>query len=800
MRRVLRSIARATAILLVVALPSLAHANPEGVRALVEILGSLPASAPSSTSAILESAAFRAAITPAARSSLQDLVVELGEAQLGADTLGALAEAPAFARSFVADVQQSPELRALLEDVVSAGPSNPLVRPSNLPMADSQGGLAGMLSTCAGPDCPVAALFDTTAAATRITAGASLAPSAELVDEYAQLFEQYGIPTTAPNGERANRIVMVSTHGYWGDPPPAGVPDTGGQTFYVLNVSKQWAQDGRQVIILARHFEGAPRVERFADNVWLVRIQAGGEDFVRKEDIYPLVPEMAEAATAIGDLFHAQAVVGHYADGMTIAAETAARLDVPLVQISHSLGTEKALRLDRALTDPADMLADDFRFAERVSLETRAMNAANMQIANSVEEPEAWVERYGLAPDRPHTVMPAGAGQVFFDVASEAADPAVLAERNLEDGQYILFWARMAEAKNAEGVVQVLGELRRRYPQETANLKVVIGGGSAGFEAASDEERLVKERIREVMTEYGLSEDDVLLMGNQPHETLAQLARGALAFVGPQRVEPFGMAAAEAMAAGSPLLISQEAGISAWVDDGRNAIVIDPRTPGDTAEHVYELLTDPAQREGIAQAGHELAVESFSWNGIASQQAEILDDLVASGASAGDRAFHRTSPVWRGTFPEITPSHIERADSLLTGLASQANAARANGERLVVGLSNEGDLEVAYALEMMLPRSGVRATTVPGGAFATATDLETTLAQTRDSSVSMITVPTSSELAGHSYDSVPVDLAGVDVVFVDLTDSALDMQRSLPRLPAPPVVRSEPPAMRHLPR
>ena len=34
------------------------------------------------------------------------------------------------------------------------------------------------------------------------------------------------------------RILMISTHGYWGNPPPAGVPDTGGQTFYVLEVSK----------------------------------------------------------------------------------------------------------------------------------------------------------------------------------------------------------------------------------------------------------------------------------------------------------------------------------------------------------------------------------------------------------------------------------------------------------------------------------------------------------------------------------------------------------------------------------
>ncbi len=110
----------------------------------------------------------------------------------------------------------------------------------------------------------------------------------DLVEEYRDLFVEHGIPLAeveAAAEKRAQRLIMVSTHGYWGDPPPAGLPDTGGQVYYVLNVSKAWARHGRQVIILARWFEGYPRVERFADGVWLVRIRAGSDAFVRKEEI-----------------------------------------------------------------------------------------------------------------------------------------------------------------------------------------------------------------------------------------------------------------------------------------------------------------------------------------------------------------------------------------------------------------------------------------------------------------------------------------------------------------------------------
>jgi len=66
----------------------------------------------------------------------------------------------------------------------------------------------------------------------------------DLTPLFDPLFQEAGIPIVP--GKRtpkhARRIVMVSTHGYWGDPPPAGVPDTGGQTYYVLEVSKAWAR------------------------------------------------------------------------------------------------------------------------------------------------------------------------------------------------------------------------------------------------------------------------------------------------------------------------------------------------------------------------------------------------------------------------------------------------------------------------------------------------------------------------------------------------------------------------------
>ena len=99
-----------------------------------------------------------------------------------------------------------------------------------------------------------------------------------LLDEVGALFARHGIPEAEPGGAHSgacHRILMVSTHGYWSDPPPAGATDTGGQTLYVLQISRECARAGRKVLILVRWFAPYARVDPLEDGLWLVRIPAG---------------------------------------------------------------------------------------------------------------------------------------------------------------------------------------------------------------------------------------------------------------------------------------------------------------------------------------------------------------------------------------------------------------------------------------------------------------------------------------------------------------------------------------------
>lgn len=637
-----------------------------------------------------------------------------------------------------------------------------------------------------------------------------------LLKEYFQLFKKHGIPFFQQNTpKRAQRIVMVSTHGYWGDPPPAGVPDTGGQTYYVLEVSKELAKQGRQIIILARWFEPYPRVENFAQNLWLLRIKAGGDEFVRKEDIYPLLPEMAEAATAASSLFGAHLVMGHYADGMAGAVETGERLKIPVVVVPHSLGVRKVQNLGFDPYDPESWHDPQYNFWIRESLELTTLKGANFEIANTAEEPKALKTYYEL--ERPHLVIPAGAGKDFFDAFDKKSKPRIPSRFGLHSKEYLIYFGRLSQAKNIPAVVAVLGESKKLDPDTFKKVKLVIVGGDP--DRLHQEEQVVKTQVSQKMTEYELSHGDVVLLPSQKWAILSMLARHSLFYVGMQLMEPFGMSVAEAMAAGTPVMISEEAGITKWLKQGENALIIDPHDPKEAARKLVQAVKDEHLLQRFSVQGNRLAEATFSWSGIALRQAEVMDSLHQGKAPIGiddrqefadiykkkeNRAYHRSVFVWRGDIPEIKPKHKKASKGLVPYICKAVIDEKKKKRRIIVALGGEsgaGKSEVAEFLRFNLRREGIRAWTVAGDAFFKRVPsenhrarmkayeggkleeylgpkevdldrLESILHLAKYRTNTRIFVPSDCRrLRSKRYKNVPVDLTGVDVIFVDLTYS-----------------------------
>jgi glycosyltransferase involved in cell wall biosynthesis len=91
----------------------------------------------------------------------------------------------------------------------------------------------------------------------------------------------------------------------------------------------------------------------------------------------------------------------------------------------------------------------------------------------------------------------------------------------------------------------------------------------------------------------------------------AQLRRATL-FVLPSLQEGFGIAAAEALAAGLPVVTTPSGGPEALVSDSGGGIVLSGFSPEELAEAVRGLLEDPARLAELRRRGREYVVREHS--------------------------------------------------------------------------------------------------------------------------------------------------------------------------------------------
>ena len=95
------------------------------------------------------------------------------------------------------------------------------------------------------------------------------------------------------------RIALVTNHGYAGvEIPVGGAPDTGGQNFYVNSKARALEELGMDVTIFTRGgfpFYGKDKiregVQTMGDHIRYVYVPGGGDSFIRKEDISPVLRE-----------------------------------------------------------------------------------------------------------------------------------------------------------------------------------------------------------------------------------------------------------------------------------------------------------------------------------------------------------------------------------------------------------------------------------------------------------------------------------------------------------------------------
>jgi glycosyltransferase involved in cell wall biosynthesis len=120
-------------------------------------------------------------------------------------------------------------------------------------------------------------------------------------------------------------------------------------------------------------------------------------------------------------------------------------------------------------------------------------------------------------------------------------------------------------------------------------------------------------------------------LGFLPHPELERRYAAAAVVVCPSRREGFGVACAEAMAHGKPVVASRVGGLLDLVVDGETGLLVSPGDAADLRAALEWLLAEPDLRRRLGAAGRAHVAEICSWERVTEATIDVYREA-AGGA------------------------------------------------------------------------------------------------------------------------------------------------------------------------
>jgi glycogen synthase len=137
----------------------------------------------------------------------------------------------------------------------------------------------------------------------------------------------------------------------------------------------------------------------------------------------------------------------------------------------------------------------------------------------------------------------------------------------------------------------------------------------------------MQEQLSNIVKSMGL-EHKVLFTGFVDEENLLKLQKIADVSVVPSLFEPFGIVALEAMAAKSPVVVSDTGGLSEIVEHDVTGVKVYPNNADSLAWGITKALLDDEYRKRIREAAYKKILEKYDWDKIAQQTRRMYEGVL----------------------------------------------------------------------------------------------------------------------------------------------------------------------------
>ncbi|MEM3623037.1 MAG: glycosyltransferase family 4 protein [Candidatus Bathyarchaeia archaeon] len=172
----------------------------------------------------------------------------------------------------------------------------------------------------------------------------------------------------------------------------------------------------------------------------------------------------------------------------------------------------------------------------------------------------------------------------------------------LPEEKIVLFVGRLVYEKGVHVLVNAVPKVL-----EKVNAKFIIVGN--GY---------MKEQLSSIVKNMGLAHK-VQFTGFVDDETLKKLQKCADVSVVPSLFEPFGIVALEAMAAKSPVVVSDTGGLSEIVEHDVTGVKVYANNPESLAWGITKVLLDENFANLIKTNAYKKVQEKYNWNKIAQE-------------------------------------------------------------------------------------------------------------------------------------------------------------------------------------
>jgi glycosyltransferase involved in cell wall biosynthesis len=186
-------------------------------------------------------------------------------------------------------------------------------------------------------------------------------------------------------------------------------------------------------------------------------------------------------------------------------------------------------------------------------------------------------------------------------VLGNAVDADVFSPSDTEPDReqpYVLTTGRLGLRKGLEDLIACAALVK----QEAPSLRFLLAG-TGPLEAA----------LRADIARRGLQEQVILLGHVGDRRKLADLYRGATAYVHAAHYEGLSTALLEAMGCGRPVIATAVSGALDVVTPEQNGVLVPPREPARLAQAILRLLRDPDRAAVWGRAARRTVEERYTW-------------------------------------------------------------------------------------------------------------------------------------------------------------------------------------------